>query len=89
MKLSQRQAKEREEKISYWQPHMDAWQAESISATAYCRKHGISIHRFKYWQYRLVPSKKEGFIFNGNLFTEVQFSNRNLIYPLSIEILVI
>lgn len=82
MKISQRQAKEREEKISYWQPHMDAWQADRTTATAYCRKHGLSIHRFKYWQYRLVPSKKVNSIVNDNLFTEIKLAESKSDLPI-------
>jgi hypothetical protein len=44
---------ERAKKIAFWKPHFDAWRNTELSATAYCRQHGLSLHKFKYWQYQI------------------------------------
>ena len=53
----QRQEREREgraKKLSYWRPHMEAWQASSQAATHYCKTHGVNASTFKYWQYIIL-----------------------------------
>lgn len=42
----------------FWQGHLERWQSSRITATAYCKEHELSIDRFKYWQYRILPETR-------------------------------
>jgi len=42
-----------------WLTHVNSWKASQLSAAAYCRTHQLSISRFKYWHYKLIPSDKK------------------------------
>ena len=53
-----RQLAERKAKAQHWQTHLDAWRQSGLPATKYCKQAGISVHQFKYWQYRLTPDSK-------------------------------
>jgi hypothetical protein len=41
---------DRREKQCYWEDHLSQWQASRLSQSAYCRKHELSLHRFRYWK---------------------------------------
>ena len=41
-----------------WLKHIADWKKQGKTASQYCREHGLSIHQFKYWQYRYAPQTK-------------------------------
>ena len=49
---------EQAKKRTFWQEHLKSWQSSLMTATAYCREQGLSIDRFKYWQYRTLPKSR-------------------------------
>ena len=52
--VTKRHKTERAKKIAYWKTHIIAWRNTDLGATTYCRQHGLSVHKFKYWQYQLA-----------------------------------
>jgi len=38
-----------EDPASYWQPHIQAWQASGLSAKCFCRQQALPYGRFLYW----------------------------------------
>lgn len=45
-----------EELRAFWRGHWEHWRTSGQSQAAYCRTHGLSKHRFRYWKRRLTPS---------------------------------
>lgn len=41
------------EKRRFWQEHLDAWKAGGQNQSAYCRRHQLSFHSFRYWKKKL------------------------------------
>lgn len=40
------------EKARFWHDHFTAWQASSLSQSAYCEQHGLKLSNFTYWRSR-------------------------------------
>tara|TARA_B100000519_G_scaffold179139_1_gene169842 strand:+ start:474 stop:839 length:366 start_codon:yes stop_codon:yes gene_type:complete len=59
MAITKRQIKERLEKKRFWQSHLEACQSSGQSKPIYCKEHGLSINRFRYWQSKLLATDKE------------------------------
>lgn len=59
MAITKRQMKERVEKKQFWQLHLEACQSSGQSKPSYCKEHGLSINRFRYWQSKLLSGDKE------------------------------
>lgn len=38
---------------SQWREHLDTWARSGLSQSAYCRREGVSFHRFRYWKSKL------------------------------------
>ena len=55
--ITTRHKTERAKKIAFWEPHIAAWRSSELGATAYCRQHNLSLHKFKYWQYQITKGK--------------------------------
>lgn len=51
--ISRRNKIERAKKLAFWKPHITAWHQSDLSATTYCREHGLPLHKFKYWRYQI------------------------------------
>tara|TARA_B110000014_G_scaffold234992_1_gene199245 strand:+ start:195 stop:506 length:312 start_codon:yes stop_codon:yes gene_type:complete len=48
-----------EEKVAHWREIIEAQVKSEMSAAAFCRQRGVSIHNFHYWRKRLNgPVKK-------------------------------
>lgn len=45
-----------EELQAFWRGHWEHWRTSGQSQAAYCRAHGLSKHRFRYWKRRFTPS---------------------------------
>ena len=48
---------ERRKKQRFWDEHLCGWKESGLSQSAYCREHGLKLHRFLYWKKRLLPEK--------------------------------
>lgn len=42
-----------DEKIIFWQNHIQAWQDSGLSQPAYCKEHDLKFGNFSYWRTRL------------------------------------
>ena len=40
------------QKHSFWQKHVRAWEASSLTQAAYCQRHRLSLASFGYWRPR-------------------------------------
>jgi hypothetical protein len=47
---------ESQQRRTFWEKHLYAWQASGLSQAGYCRKHGLSEKSFVYWKKRLGPA---------------------------------
>lgn len=57
-------ASEIPDQTHFWQGHLDSFKSSDQTRAAYCREHGLIIHRMAYWQKRIgksVATKKSGF----------------------------
>jgi hypothetical protein len=45
-----------QQKRTFWQTHIEKWQASGLSQRAYCRKHDLIIQRFYDWRRRIIPA---------------------------------
>lgn len=45
-------------KLEFWRCHIRAWCSGGDKITVYCRRHDLSLSRFKYWRERLAPETK-------------------------------
>jgi transposase-like protein len=36
-----------------WRRHFEAWKESGLNQSAYCREHGVGLHRFRYWRSKL------------------------------------
>jgi hypothetical protein len=79
MGISKKREQEQAEKKALWQQHLNFWQTSKQSATAYCKEQNLSVHRFKYWQYRLMPESKQ--VYSGisrGSFLEVKIEDERV-----------
>ena len=44
-----------EELRAFWRRHLEYWRTSGQSQAAYCRAHGLTEHRFRYWKQCLAP----------------------------------
>ena len=42
-----------EQRRQFWKEHIDRWQLDGMSQTAYCRHYSLKPHQFTYWKKRL------------------------------------
>ena len=42
-----------EDRITYWQRHVDQHQQTDLSGAAYCQRQGLVYHQFTYWRRKL------------------------------------
>jgi len=54
---------------AFWRGHVEQWRTSGQSQAAYCREHGLSDHRLRYWKRCILPeavaeefSGSEGFL---------------------------
>ena len=40
---------------AFWRGHLAQWRTSGQSQAAYCREHGLTDHRFRYWKRCLKP----------------------------------
>ena len=45
----------REQKIHFWQKHINAWQQSDLSQAEYVRRNNLSAQSFKYYKRYLLP----------------------------------
>jgi hypothetical protein len=50
------------QKQTFWQQHIQAWQNSSLSQSAYCAKHELSLASFGYWRKRVKLSSPQKII---------------------------
>ena len=43
------------ERRAFWRGHIEQWRRSEQSQAAYCRKHNLTPHRFRYWKQYLTP----------------------------------
>jgi hypothetical protein len=43
-----------EEKVRFWQEHIQGWRQSGISQVGYCREHGLKETAFTYWKGKLT-----------------------------------
>ena len=48
------------DKISFWRAHIRAQRKSGLSIAEYCRRQGLSRHRFFYWRKRISQKVKSG-----------------------------
>lgn len=48
---------QRLEDTTFWQTHVDQFQAVKQSKTKYCKKHSLNYHRFLYWFDKLTKPR--------------------------------
>jgi len=48
------------DKISFWRVHIRAQRKSGLSIAEYCRRQGLSRHRFFYWKKRIGQKVKSG-----------------------------
>lgn len=41
---------------AYWQAHISQWAQSELSQSAYCRREGLILHRWRYWRNKLRDS---------------------------------
>ena len=46
----------REEKLAFWQNHLDGWKASHLPKAKYCEQQNISYHTFNNWLKKLNKS---------------------------------
>jgi len=51
MKRQERNKQERIKKLTFWEPHVRAWEKSQLGAAAYCRGNNINVSTFTYWRY--------------------------------------
>jgi hypothetical protein len=44
----------------YWQEHIMCWEQSGLSQSAYCRREGLTLHRWHYWHKKLSRSPVSG-----------------------------
>lgn len=54
MAETNKQRFDRNQKIIYWQAHIEQWATSKLSVSQYCREQGLSLCQFKYWQERVT-----------------------------------
>ena len=54
-----RKTRTKEENISYWQSHVEAYRKSGVSQRAYCRQQGISFWTFNPWKRKLESRGEE------------------------------
>ena len=61
-----------EEKIQYWQMHIEKSEEFLGSQKAYCEQAGLNRHNFSYWKQRLKRSEKEAKAVQPSAFVPIQ-----------------
>ena len=80
------QQQQRQEKIAYWQPHIEQWCSSKIGTKQYCEQHKINHAQFKYWQYQLAPKTKHTMKSASSLtFSEAKITQANVSAGLDIQ----
>jgi hypothetical protein len=51
-----------EQRRQFWKEHLDLWQREGGSQSAYCRQHDLKLHQFTYWKKRLAQTDTITFV---------------------------
>jgi hypothetical protein len=46
-----------EEKVSFWQNHIQGWRERGINRADYCREHGLKETAFTYWKGKLRQAR--------------------------------
>lgn len=46
-------------KVTYWQNHINQWQASGLSQKAYCHQHDLKSYNLSYWKNKFDAQKKE------------------------------
>ena len=69
-------------KQQFWKFHINNWHQSKMSQTAYCRKHGLTLHRFIYWK-KALNRQDSAISFvpvpvSPNLPVAIEASNLNL-----------
>ena len=55
----QKNSRNREDKIKYWESVITDWKTSGLKQNAYCRSKSISYSAFKAWRYRLLGQSRK------------------------------
>lgn len=47
-----------EQRRQFWKEHIERWQQDSLSQTAYCHQFNLKPHQFTYWKKRLAQADR-------------------------------
>lgn len=64
----------RNQKMEYWQGHIERWTESTLTAAQYCREHGLTLCQFSYWRGRVPGSQTP-------LFVEVEATSYQTYVP--------
>lgn len=51
------EAKQLEQKRTYWKQHIESWQETGLTQTEYCRRHNLKHHQLVYWKKRFSKTE--------------------------------
>ena len=62
---------------AFWRGHLAHWRASGQSQAAYCREHGLTDHRFRYWKRCFQPEGVADESSDPGRFLPVQLVSRS------------